>query len=235
MARYKKDGLEFPSVTEIIGDATDKSGALTQWAANMTVKYIREYALCDDDYGHYEMSDEMLDDARSNFLNVSKEALSVGSIVHDHIEKYLKNGDESYMDLEGDAFNAFTAFVEWTEKNEIKPVKLEHVIYSDYWAGMLDFLGMYNGKLYVIDWKTSKAFYPEMRYQVAAYRSVAKMEPFEVEGCGILRLDKETGEPFFKDTSKTYEKDLLIFNKMLELYLYRHPIIAKKAGFDPPF
>ncbi len=43
---YKKtiDGVEYkyPSVTTIISGCTDASGALTQWAANMTVEHIRE-------------------------------------------------------------------------------------------------------------------------------------------------------------------------------------------------
>jgi hypothetical protein len=41
-------------------------------------------------------------------------------------------------------------------------------------------------------------------------------------------LNKETGMPTFKDTSKTYKKDLQVFNKMLELYFLKHPRIAKR-------
>ncbi|HUT16958.1 MAG TPA: hypothetical protein VMW84_01520, partial [Acidobacteriota bacterium] len=101
----------------------------------------------------------------------------------------------------------------------------EETVWGDRWAGTMDFYGSYKGKFYIIDWKTSKKFYPEMRYQVAAYRSIAGSVPV---GCGVLMLDKETGMPTFKDTSKTYEKDLSVFNKMVELYFLRHPRIAKR-------
>ena len=98
-------------------------------------------------------------------------------------------------------------------------------MWGDKWAGTLDFVGDYKNRLYVIDWKTSKAFYPEMPYQVAAYRSAVQKK---VEGCGILRLDKEFGMPYFKDTSKSYESDLFVFEKMVELFYARHPRIRAK-------
>ena len=81
-----------------------------------------------------------------------------------------------------------------------------------------------------------------MRYQVAAYRnaqqdSIIKRFGTEkfwehgeyIEGCGVLRLDKETGLPEWKDTSKTYEQDLKVFNSMVQLYYDRHPIILKRV------
>jgi hypothetical protein len=89
----------------------------------------------------------------------------------------------------------------------------------------MDWLGMLNGKLTVIDYKVSKKIYPEHRYQVAAYRSCVG-----AEACGILRLDKETGLPEYKDYSKSYEKDLAVFQAMVNLYFLRHPRVAKAAG-----
>ena len=56
----------------------------------------------------------------------------------------------------------------------------------------------------------------------------AEYKRLKAVGCGILRLDKETGMPHFKDTSKTYKSDLNVFNKMEELYFARHPRIAKR-------
>ena len=262
MARYKKDGLEFPSVTEIIGDCTDKSGALTMWSANQVVLWIREN--CQRQLIPASKSSENteilikhhvfetdLNDARFHFKTVSKEALDVGSEVHDIIEKHLllcmehpaiysiagvEHPDE--IKLSKGAQNAFTAFLNWAKEYDVKPIELEKRVYLDSWAGTLDFYGEFNGKKYVIDWKTSKKMYPEMRYQVAAYRHAREMmfawdidtPPRQIEGCGVLRLDKESGMPEWKDTSKTYFKDLSIFHHMVDLYFERHPIIAKKAG-----
>jgi len=184
--------------------------------------------------------------ARYAHKHHSQKALDVGSEVHDWIETYLKSecypdfDYKFYYDLKPEVHNAVSAFLGWAEDNNLKPISIEKTVYGNGWAGMLDFFGYLNGKLYVLDWKSSKVIYPEMRYQIAAYRSeTPRMKQIDqsddkenwVEtGCGILRLDKETGLPEFKDTSKTYEQDLNVFNKMVELYFARHPIIRKNAG-----
>ena len=92
--KYPKGEYEYPSVTTIISDCTDKSGALTQWAANMVVQWIRQNCpkpprgnyLSGDDFC---VSEEDLDDARFHFRDISKEALDVGSEVHKAIERLL--------------------------------------------------------------------------------------------------------------------------------------------------
>jgi hypothetical protein len=58
-----------------------------------------------------------------------------------------------------------------------------------------------------------------MKYQVAGYRSTFT----DVAGCGILRLDKETGYPEWVDTSDTYQNDLLVFNVLTSLWWLRNP------------
>ena len=255
MARYPRQDDKggknvIPSVTEIIGDCTDKSGALTQWASNMCKLWIQENcdALSDWDENneerlYYEVFDSDLDEMRFNFKTVSQKALDIGSEVHGLIEKYLKDNSSvnsmvlpNYRD---EVRNAFDAFWSWKTEHNLKPISLEQTVYGDGWAGTADFIGLFDDKLFVIDWKSSKAFYPEMRYQVAAYRSEVWVTGKEcgrgfnhradVQGCGILRLDKTTGEPSWHDTSKSYKQDLRIFNRMVDLYFERHPIIRKRA------
>ena len=247
---YEKDGIKFPRCTEIISDATNKSGGLIQWSANQAVEWLE--INCDPiplDYMGNEVgliaTGADLEQARFAYKDTSQTALDVGSEVHAWIEKYLK--DKNYPDIEykfyydnkTEVHNAITAFLNWAAEVDLKPLALEETVWADRWAGTLDFFGYYKGKLYVIDWKTSKKFYPEMRYQVAAYRSAQEEENVNnylngipvhgnVEGCGVLMLDKETGMPTFKDTSKTYEKDIEVFNKMVELYYLRHPRIRKR-------
>ena len=112
----------------------------------------------------------------------------------------------------------------------MKPIELEFTVYGDYWAGTLDYYGMFNGKLYIIDFKTSKQHFPnEHGPQVAAYRSRVNRK---VEGCGVLRLDKITGYPDWEDYSDDYHKHLESFNHMVPIYMNRHPQIAKKAGWN---
>jgi hypothetical protein len=241
---YKIDGFELPSVTTIIGDCTDKSGPLCQWSANMCVQHIREN--CDtydeaannllEDSNIYLVSDSDLEKARFNYKDVSKTALTIGSAVHKAIEDYLMMGKGFPANVDDRITAGLTAFMEWFRENDIRVISVEQTVRSKYWAGTLDLLCEMNGLVYVIDFKTSKAIYPaDMGPQIAAYRSTYNRDNSTivetVQGSGILRLDKETGEPEWKDFSKRYEQDLFTFNRMVELFFARHPILAKKAGY----
>uniref|UniRef100_A0A6M3Y0C1 Putative PD-(D/E)XK nuclease superfamily protein n=1 Tax=viral metagenome TaxID=1070528 RepID=A0A6M3Y0C1_9ZZZZ len=248
MSYYDKDEWKYPSVTTVISDCTDKSAPLTQWAANMTVEWIRQN-VGQEEMGIYPTTDEHLEKARTHFRDVSQEALDVGSEVHNAIEKYLKadhwtGKQAAWIALKGQARSAFCAFQTWEKEHNLKPIALEQTVYGDCWAGTLDFIGYFDNKLYVIDWKSSAGFYPEMRYQVAAYRWALGFVPVEdcevphmalIEGCGILRLDKKTGIPKFHDTSKSYERDIAVFKAMVKLYFSRHPVVARRAGWKTPF
>ena len=93
------------SVTTIISDCTDKSGPLTQWAANMTVGWLKENCAAPwPDYPTengetYLVTDADFEDARFNFRNVSKDARDVGSEVHAAIEEYLR---QTFTDTDTD-------------------------------------------------------------------------------------------------------------------------------------
>ena len=216
MSTYEVGEYKFPSVTTIISDSFNKSGGLLQWSANCAVEYIKENGLVDNWY----------DEARFAYKNISTEALDIGSQVHGHIEYYLKSGKEPRIEEEK-TLSAFVAFIEFADSVNLEPITLEETVIGEAWAGTLDFYGTMNGKLYVIDFKTSKAHYmAEMGAQIAAYRSCKP----EAVGSGILRLDKETGYPDWKDYSKRYESDLNVFNKCVELYYAKHPRIRKEAG-----
>ena len=271
---YEKNGNRLPSCTTIIGDCTDGTNWAIPYGANQACDWIRDNCVWEEeplmmnplpDDGYYLVTRDDLrrkrkdekefpDNARYAHKHHSQKALDIGSEVHNAIKIFLKDkissvstGEELVGMMSCDqARHAFIAFLDWENEHNLKPISLEQTVYGDGWAGTLDFYGYFGDRLYVIDWKSSKAHYPEMRYQVAAYRStfrdwvqdkytdgtyarsVSEINP--VEGCGVLRLDKETGLPEWKDTSKSYEQDLAIFNAMTTLYFLRHPRIAKRAG-----
>lgn len=92
-------------------------------------------------------------------------------------------------------------------------------------------------KLWVIDWKSSKAFYPEMSMQLAAYLRAAmtmEMLPTGDKGVGILRLDKETGIPEFHDCTPNLDKDVERFVALAHYFNlsneYKEP--KRKPKFD---
>lgn len=130
------------------------------------------------------------------------------------------------------AFAAFTAFLEFADEHKLEPIELEKRIFMKNWCGMLDFYGKFDGQLYVLDWKSSKGFYRDMRIQVAGYRGAMQELGYQVDGHGVVRLDKETGHPEFKDYSKYYETDWEEFKISLQLYMIRHPRIALQFKED---
>lgn len=248
MTHYYNDGkYKKPGVTSIISDCHDKSGPLCQWSANMVVEWIKNNKDIDTDLDskgnlYYIISDDDLNNARMNYRDVSEKALNIGSEAHAAIEEWLKFNREP-LDPRPEVLAAFVAFLEFWDEHKMEAIKIEHSVIGDYWGGTLDYYGMFDDKYYVIDFKTSKYHYPnEHGPQIAAYRSALEksqtIKPFEfdtVDGCGVLRLDKLTGYPDFKDYSKRYEKDLEHFRLMVPLYLHRHPRIAKGAGYNPSF
>lgn len=128
---------------------------------------------------------------------------------------------------------AFIAFLEWADVHKVKTIATELTVYNDRSAGTLDFVGWVDGHVTVIDFKSSKAIYQEHRIQTSAYRYMWNLRlEQEATRNAILRLDKETGFPEYKDVSKFYKTDLNIYHKMVDLYYARHPRIAKGAKID---
>ena len=209
-----EDNLKYPTVTEITSNVTDKSGALTQWAANMVVEWIR--GNCKGGTVQYIVTPEELDDARFNFRKVSKKALDIGSQVHEAIMQYFKTGKEP-VDPPEQVANAFLAFLEFKDEHKLETMLVEERLFADDWCGQLDWYGLLDGKTYVLDWKSSKGHYRDMRIQAAAYRKLLIEGGYPCEGHGVVRLDKETGIPDFKDHTEHYQKDANEFflSKML--------------------
>lgn len=192
MARYNLNDIEYPSVTEIL-DVMDKP-AIVQWAVNQAIKYI-EFNKDDAD---------VLQKAKFEYRNVGKEAMDIGSQAHDLIEHYIKFGlDKSGKNEYNESVqNAFLSFLEWEKSNKVKWVKSEFTICDVdlCYAGMLDAICEIDGKIYLIDFKTSTGFYPEYELQITAYlKAYNKTAEVKATNIGILRIDKNTGIPEFKE------------------------------------
>jgi hypothetical protein len=221
---YKHGKLIYPSVTTIIGDCLNKAGALNQWAANSAVGYVKD---------HWEEMQgmgigECLNAARFDYKRLSREALEIGSEFHELAESFYVVGEYRFpLDDRPKTLNCIDAFYSWDSDNAPKIIATERTVLGENWGGTLDLECDLNGIHTIVDYKTSKAFYMDsMLPQLSAYWSVT-----DAEEAGILRVDKETGEYEYKRLKKKQlEKGLRIFNAMLNLYLIRHPIIAKRAG-----
>ena len=226
-----------PSVSKIKGQL-DKP-ALMSWAAKITAEYcVKEVMpliasgqlqLAPDDY------EKLFTKAKNWTKEKSKEATDIGKEVHRAIEEYTirKTAPAGLSDI---AQKSFNAYLDWEKQAHLgKIVATEQPFYSkDYdFCGTWDRLGyLYVNKLYITDYKTSKDFYDiDMALQLAGYKigaeemiSKGEIEGLppttKVEGVGILRLDKETGTPYFKDYTlwlPIAERMFLLLRDMLEM------------------
>jgi len=220
---YKLNGKKLPSVTTITGQL-DKP-ALMPWAANCAVDYILENIENNIYVGNEGPPQPelinvatlypIIESARKNFRKVSAQALDIGSATHQAIEHYLLTGKEPQAPSD-QVLSAFLAFLEWLDTwDSYETIETEHTVYADDYAGTCDWIVLLNGKKYVVDFKSSKGIYkPEYNMQVAAYRACIP----DCEGNGVLRLDKESGLPEWKDFSDSYEKDLKSFRHLVDYF-----------------
>jgi hypothetical protein len=195
------------------------------------LKWIKQNTLPEMDY---QTIMDIVNVSRFKFRDMSETAKDNGSIVHGLIEDYIKFGIDktSKRDYNDQVINSFHAFLQWEKDNKVKWRESEKTVFSKdiYVSGTLDAICEYQDKLYCIDFKSSKGFYDGYDLQIAAYTylynsmlNYEDLEDQEIKNCGILRLDKETGEPEFKDYSKNIELKYEAFLKLVDFfYLYKN-------------
>ena len=196
--RYTINGqYDVASWTGVLG-ILDKSAGLLPWAVNCAVKYIQDNGI------------DSLEKAKTEWRTVKDEACDIGSEVHGIIEKYIKYGRDTIGELRPEVENAFLAFLDWEKTTGVIWHASECRVYNSrvHIAGTFDAIGEIEGKHYLIDFKSSKGHYSEYELQLAGYFSALREYdmPFKVETSGILRLDKVTGLPDWKEYPDVYDK-----------------------------
>ena len=95
-------------------------------------------------------------------------------------------------------------------------IGMEKVITSPYFGGTVDCICRINGRVYLIDFKTSKKISPEYLLQVCAYTWIINSGYVEnlpkIDGVGIIRVDKETKhkyEDLFLNFDIPWQRDIL--------------------------
>ncbi len=195
-----------PGVTSITG-LIDKSRILMGWQERIT----REDLIAELDK-NLPITVEVIKRATSLHRTRKEAAATAGTMVHEFAE-HFSLGLKPEMPENEQARNGCLAFLKWVESEKIKLSNPEQLVYSkknDY-AGIADSDGKRGQKLFLLDYKTSKGIYPEMRIQTSAYReALEEMKKIKYEGIWILRFDKESGdfEPVYierKESKKDFE------------------------------
>lgn len=214
--RYLINETERPlSVTACTG-IIDKSRPLIYWATGLMEDYLKNIKP-----GMITLDD--IDEAKKQHTIRKEAAATSGSKVHEWAEQYIMHKLKRIKELpemptEEPVRLGVMAFLKWVDEHKIKFLDTELLVYSKKhkYVGLMDCKFTMGGSekhkiVHAGDFKTSKAVYNEMRYQVSAYQEADVEESGEVYGSKwILRFDKLTGE-FEAHEYGDHEKDFKVF------------------------
>ncbi len=236
---YKANDEIVPSATQILGIISKP--ALVPWALKMGATWLERNMFYDDTssskgQGVFHTKgmglDALIKGVKSAYKTKSGDALNIGTLTHDWLEEAIKwklgQGDAPKKPTHEGVINAVDAFRDWAGENDVEWISAEEKLYHREfkYAGTVDAIARINGEYCVIDWKTSKAVYPEYYLQVAAYaKAVEDMKGIAVDATYILRCDKHTGmfeavrsiEPAISENFKAFLGAKVLFHRMKEL------------------
>lgn len=227
---YKVGDEIIPSATKVL-DIISKP-ALVPWALKVGANWLEKNFFFDEDssskktkvYKSRMALEPLIKGMKSAYRSKSHDALNIGNITHEWVEAAinwkLEGGDIPKMPKQEEAVNSIEAFKDWVSQNVVEWKSSEEKLFNRKYryAGTVDARAIINGEYCVIDWKTSKAVYPEYHLQVAAYaKAVEDIHGIPVDATYILRCDKATGR-FEAVRSTAIEENFQAFLAALTLH-----------------
>lgn len=193
---HLKDGTRVPGTTTIISKCKE-SGGLIHWAWNLGMQ-------------------------GKDYRAERDKAADAGTLAHALVEAHI-GGDTAPPEATTNpkAVAAFQAYLSWEAATKLEIVDQEMSLVSEAYryGGTPDAIGYLDGKLCLLDWKTSNSVYPDYLIQLAAYKQLVEENDIATidGGFHLLRFAKEEGDfahHFFPDLSLAWAA----FVKMRGLY-----------------
>lgn len=213
--RHPTTGKLVPSVTNVIGVLNKP--ALPRWAA----KVVAEQAVAMRDSLPNLDAAEAVDLLKGAPWRSSGRAANRGTTIHAYLEARLR-GLEPEL-LEGEALKYRKAAEAWLDEWQPEVIETELTVFDADYAGTGDLWCRVDGELRIVDFKTSKAIYPEAALQLAALYGARDT----VDGFAPQHWD--TGEQslwavrigersFSSKRVENPERTLAVFRAMLEVW-----------------
>jgi hypothetical protein len=203
-----KDGSEVCGATTIIGQINKPQ--LLMWVYRLASEKIK-------------------------FWEVTNRSKNIGTIAHYLIECYCK-GDEPNQDFLDDyskkenkfAENSFQLFKLWLEMHDVIIVNTELQMVSETYkyGGTPDIIAYVDKVLTILDIKTGSGVYPEVKYQLSAYKQLYN-EKFnaDLQQCIVIHIPYEK----HNFTEYIFKKDELTVAFEGFIHLLRFHEINKKV------
>ena len=218
--------LLYPSVTTCLS-VLDKSQTLMRWAGKEAARYMADQVEQANAKPDRELLEQWIKAAVKAADKEKEEAGKAGTAAHLSVQLALlgtKVADDDYK-------NAVEAALQYLDIYKLNPLAAEVVTFHPKFhsPGSIDLVAETEaGNLVIVDWKRSKALYPEYRYQVAAYAgNVEAMTGKEVVGCYVFRLPRDgwgmdLTAPENVIAVTDWKADLDVYRKAQSLYYSLH-------------
>ncbi len=198
-----KDSTRVPSVTTYLG-ILDKP-AIVHWAWTCGVEGL-------------------------DYRKVRDQSANIGTFVHAKILSELSGrpmAEDEFTEADKKvAKNCMRSWHRWKEGKTLEPILLEKPLVSETYrfGGTPDFYGKVDGKLFLLDFKTSGGIYPEYYYQLAAYWVLLEENGYEDPTIKILRIGKEANDDVEERELTNLEPAWKIFLACQQIYELRKKV-----------
>jgi len=159
--RHPQSQKLVPSVTNVIGSVLAKP-ALPRWAA----KVVAEQAVAMRDSLQNLDEEEAITILKGSPWRSSGRAANRGTTIHAYLEARLLGLEPEVLD--GDAVKYRRAAEAWLDEWKPDVVATELTVFDKRYAGTGDLWCKVDGEMRIVDFKTSKAIYPEAALQLSA-------------------------------------------------------------------
>ena len=158
---------------------------------------------------------------RQSYTKVLEESAEKGTFVHELLHEFLfkegKEFDISNPDTVNFIYENINAFKDFLKEHELEPIWGEKSFSTDTYGGTVDLLCELDGKLTILDFKTSKKFYSSHFIQLGAYIKLLEYNGITVEQVGICRI--KDGEVSLKTKSlEDMGQYIELFNNLVDVF-----------------
>jgi len=189
--RYKVNGETKRGVTTLISARFGKNG-LMGWAKKLPITALEWQLESEGKSKDYIFN--FVSNLQKKVAELEIKDANTGTLMHSYCEDYI-NGKKVVPPTTEPLITMFGKFTKWWDSKGYKVLATEQTCYSQ----DLDVCGTFDvivkdkkGKTILLDFKTSKAFYPDQPIQIATYKKLIEDSTnLKIDSYGIVNIPKE--------------------------------------------
>ena len=198
---YVLEGCDSPLISVSTALQAVAKPALIGWARETALQAVRYLLLEGAEEEPWlprdpEVVEGLIARAREMALTRRDQAAQLGTALHHLIEEHIWGREPA---VPPELAHAYAAYLEWERQADLVVLLAELPVYSleHRYAGTVDAIGLREGALVALDWKSTGGIYLEHAFQVAAYaHALEEMTGLPVQEAWVVRLARE--QPHFE-------------------------------------